>query len=96
VAINIHLSFGNDRFIIITDITYFPMNVIPEAKTLTTIRKLQFMANAATIILFFAITIISNGTHLDFTAPVTINTFILHDQQVGFSFCNAPFFKMLS
>jgi hypothetical protein len=59
------------------------------------ILKLPFMANAATIILFSAITIYSNGTHLDFTAPITINTFILHDQQVGFSFCNAPFFKIL-
>jgi hypothetical protein len=29
---------------------------------------------------------------LDFTAPVTLNTYLLHEQEVGFSFCNAPFF----
>jgi hypothetical protein len=95
------LNIGNDRFIIITDITYFPMNMPPADPDLGKdnhntqvaiygergynhfiFRNFNF-TNAASEI---------NRRAKDFCSPVTIHTYLLHEQQVGFSFCNAPFF----
>lgn len=87
------LTFGNDRFIIITDITYFPMNVPDYEGQPNNNTQVAIYGERGYNHFIFRNYNSSNGTHLDFTAPVTINTFILHDQQVGFSFCNAPYFQ---
>jgi hypothetical protein len=95
------LNIGNDRFIIITDITYFPMNMPPADPDLGKdnhntqvaiygergynhfiFRNFNF-TNAASEL---------NRRAKDFCSPVTIHTYLLHEQQVGFSFCNAPYF----
>lgn len=89
----ITLEFGNDRFIIITDITYFPMNVIPRSTDDNANTQVSIYGERGYNNFIFRNYNRSNGTHLHFTAPTTINTFIVHDQQVGFSFCNAPFFN---
>lgn len=87
------LNFGNDRFIIITDITYFPMNVTPRSTDDNANTQVAIYGERGYNHFIFRNFNRSNGSHLDFTAPTTINTFIVHDQQVGFSFCNAPFFN---
>lgn len=90
------LTFGNDRYIIITDITYFPMN-IPTSGT----------ANHNTQVSIYGERQYNNFIFRNFLnepasrvtgicSPTTIHTFLVHDQQVGFSFCNAPFFQNLS
>jgi len=96
------LTFGNDRFIIITDITYFPMNM-------TTGDGVTNYDNPNTQVAIYGergynhyifrnynishTTLAPDNQRVkDFCGPVTINTYLLHDQQVGFSFCNAPFF----
>jgi hypothetical protein len=90
------LSFGNDRFIIITDITYMPMNVESLAGGTNQNTQVAIYGQRGYNHYIFRNYNLSNGNHLDFTAPVTINTYLLHDQQVGFSFCNAPLFQNLS
>ena len=89
------LTFGNDRFIIITDITYFPMNILPSGGSANHNTQVAIYGERGYNNFIFRNYNSSNGNHLDFTSPVTINTFILHDQQVGFSFCNAPLFQNL-
>lgn len=93
------LTFGNDRFIIITDITYFPMDI-------QTVDEESFYSNQNTQVAIYGergynnyifrnynLAAISGGGFMqDFTGPTTVNTYLLHEQQVGFSFCNAPFF----
>lgn len=89
------LTFGNDRFIIITDITYFPMNI-------TTARgETQFQNHNTQVAIYgergynhyiFRNYNDARNNTLDFCGPTTINTYLLHEQQVGFSFCNAPYF----
>lgn len=89
------LTFGNDRFIIITDITYFPMNI-------TTARgQTQFQNHNTQVAIYgergynhyiFRNYNDARNNSLDFCGPITINTYLLHEQQVGFSFCNAPYF----
>jgi hypothetical protein len=88
------LTFGEDRFIIITDITYMPMNVV----------SIEGLANHNTQVAIYGErgynhyifrnynnTNVNNANVHGFTSPVTIHTFLLHEQQVGFSFCNAPY-----
>ena len=95
------LNIGNDRFIIITDITYFPMNMPPKDPDLG-------KENHNTQVAIYGERgynhfIFRNFNHSnaqsqpnqrakDFCSPVTIHTYLLHEQQVGFSFCNAPYF----
>jgi len=99
------LTFGNDRFIIITDITYFPMNIITNDGSI-------FYKNSNTQVAIYgergynhyifrnynnALTQsqdpdVKDLISQDYCSPVTINTYLLHEQQVGFSFCNAPYF----
>ena len=92
------LTFGNDRFIIITDITYFPMNCPPSDPDLgkdnhnTQVAIYGERGYNHFIFRNFNNTNVVNANIHGFTSPVTIHTYILHDQQVGFSFCNAPFF----
>jgi len=92
------LTFGNDRFIIITDITYFPMNM----KTTDGIATFNNQNTQVAIYgergynhyIFRNYNVVTAGAikYEDFTAPIAIHTYILHEQQVGFSFCNAPYF----
>lgn len=98
------LTFGNDRFIIITDITYFPMNIetaqdadikFPNYNTQVAIYGERgynhyIFRNYNETLSRNSQSVITNGQQ--FQTPVTINTYILHEQQVGFSFCNAPYF----
>lgn len=89
------LNIGNDRFIIITDITYFPMNI-------TTAENNKLYQNHNTQVAIYGERgynhyIFRNYNDarntLDFCGPITINTYLLHEQQVGFSFCNAPYYN---
>jgi hypothetical protein len=89
------LTFGEDRFIIITDITYFPMN-IPS-------RTGEFANHNTQVAIYgergynhFIFRNYNNTNEINanihgFCSPTTINLFLLHEQQVGFSFSNAPF-----
>jgi hypothetical protein len=88
------LTFGNDRYIIITDITYFPMNVISDntdANHNTQVAIYGERGYNHFIFRNFNNTNVNNPGIHGFCSPTTINTFILHEQQVGFSFGNAPY-----
>ena len=92
------LTFGNDRFIIITDLTYFPMNIDTQIGGDDPIDLLNHNTQVAIYgqrgynhYIFRNFNNARNGNY-DFCGPTTINTYILHEQQVGFSFCNAPYF----
>lgn len=93
------LSFGNDRYIIITDITYFPMNCpgndpdLSKANHNTQVAIYGERGYNSFIFRNYNNTNVNNANIHGFCSPVTINTFLLHEQQVGFSFCNAPFFN---
>lgn len=91
------LQISEDRFIIITDITYFPMNCEPTDKRGKANHNTQVAIYGNRgynhfIFRNYNNTNILNANVHGFCSPVTINTFMLHEQQVGFSFCNAPFF----
>jgi len=93
------LTFGNDRFIIITDITYFPMNV--QARTGVANHNTQVAIYGERgynhfIFRNYNNTNVNNANIHGFTSPTTIHTYLLHEQQVGFSFCNAPFLNNAS
>jgi len=96
------LTFGNDRFIIITDITYFPMNCRPaDADTGKDNHNTQVAIYGERgynhfIFRNYNNTNVNNANVHGFTSPVTIHTFLLHEQQVGFSFCNAPYLNNVS
>jgi len=95
------LTFGNDRYIIITDITYFPMNCPPagpEGRDNHNTQVAIYGERGYNNFIFrnFNNTNVNNANVHGFCSPVTINTFILHEQQVGFSFCNAPYFQNAS
>ena len=93
------LTFGNDRFIIITDITYFPMNIttnirsdIPYQNHNTQVAIYGERGYNHYIFRNFNNTNVNNANVHGFCSPITINTYLMHEQQVGFSFCNAPYF----
>jgi hypothetical protein len=92
------LQISEDRFIIITDITYFPMNCQPTNLELgkdnhnTQVAIYGERGYNHFIFRNYNNTNILNANVHGFTSPVTINTFMLHEMQVGFSFCNAPYF----
>jgi hypothetical protein len=83
------LTFGNDRFIIITDITYFPG--FNESEELNYNTQVAIYGERGYNHFIFRNIYIPEVGSVRVHSAVTINTFILHDQQVGFSFCNAPF-----
>lgn len=88
------LTFGNDRYIIITDITYFPMNVLSESGKANHNTQVAIYGERGYnhfIFRNYNNTNINNANVHGFCSPITINTFLLHEQQVGFSFGNAPF-----
>ena len=92
------LTFGNDRFIIITDITYFAMNCAPadpdlgKANHNTQVAIYGERGYNHFIFRNYNNTNVNNANVHGFSSPTTIHTYLLHDQQVGFSFCNAPYF----
>jgi hypothetical protein len=92
------LNISEDRFIIITDITYFPMNCLPADRVTgkdnhnTQVAIYGERGYNHFIFRNYNNTNVNNANVHGFTSPVTINTFMLHEQQVGFSFCNAPYF----
>lgn len=93
------LNIGNDRFIIITDITYFPMNVVSNngrANHNTQVAIYGERGYNHYIFRNYNNTNVNNANVHGFISPVTVNTYLLHEQQVGFSFCNAPYFRNLS
>jgi hypothetical protein len=93
------LTFGNDRFIIITDLTYFPMNVTSNngrANHNTQVAIYGERGYNHYIFRNYNNTNVNNANVHGFCSPVTVNTYLLHEQQVGFSFCNASFFRNLS
>ena len=92
------LEISDDRFIIITDITYFPMNCPPidgeQGRDNHNTQVAIYGERGYNHFIFrnYNNTNVLNATIHGFCSPVTINTFMLHEKQVGFSFCNAPFF----
>jgi hypothetical protein len=90
------LNISEDRFIIITDITYFPMNCplrdSDEQNHNTQVAIYGERGYNHFIFRNYNNTNIVNANVHGFCSPVTINTFMLHEIQVGFSFCNAPYF----
>jgi len=94
------LTFGEDRFIIITDITYFPMNVPGNAGDYanhnTQVAIYGERGYNHFIFRNYNNTNVNNANIHGFCSPTTINLFLLHEQQVGFSFCNAPFLANLN
>lgn len=92
------LNIGDNRFIIITDITYFPMNMT------TGIGLPQFQNHNTQVAIYgergYNHYIFRNYNNdrstinkgVNHCGPTTINTYFLHEKQVGFSFCNAPYF----
>lgn len=84
------LTFGNDRYIIITDITYFP-SFVPTAGGQSTTQQVAIYGERGYNHYLFRSMIDLGEAGRQTTGPITINTFILHEQQVGFSFCDAPF-----
>lgn len=86
------LTFGNDRFIIITDITYFPMQVQDNEENDNPNTQVAIYGERGYNHFIFRNFNKSNGNHKDFISPTTIHTYLLHEQQVGFSFVNALYY----
>lgn len=90
------LTFGNDRFIIITDITYFAMNVLDNEGVANHNTQVAIYGERGYnhfIFRNYNNTNVNNANVHGFSSPTTIHTYLLHEQQVGFSFGNAPFFQ---
>jgi len=94
------LNIGNDRFIIITDITYFPMNIPGDGENYanhnTQVAIYGERGYNHFIFRNYNNTNVNNANVHGFCSPTTINLFLLHEQQVGFSFGNAPFFNNIN
>jgi len=98
------LSFGDDRFIIITDITYFPMNIrtldgqsgasVPNHNTQVAIYSNRGYNHF--IFRNYNNTNVNNANVHGFCSPTTIDLYLMHTEQVGFSFCNAPYLNNLN
>lgn len=95
------LTFGEDRFIIITDITYFPMNVKDNSNEFNPNTQVAIYGERGYNHFIFRN---FNGVdannpdykNVNHCSPITIHTYLLHEQQVGFSFVNAPFFTNIN
>ena len=93
------LSFGDDRFIIITDITYFPMNIPDSEETTNHNTQVAIYGERGYnhfIFRNYNNTNINNPGIHGFCSPTTIDLYLMHTKQVGFSFCNAPRFTNLN
>ena len=94
------LTFGEDRFIIITDITYFPMNIPGDGETYanhnTQVAIYGERGYNHFIFRNYNNTNVNNANIHGFCSPTTINLYLLHEQQVGFSFANAPFYSNIN
>lgn len=90
------LTFGNDRFIIITDITYFAMNVPDNDDNANHNTQVAIYGERGYnhfIFRNYNNTNVNNANVHGFSSPTTIHTYLLHEQQVGFSFCNANIYQ---
>lgn len=91
------LTFGNDRFIIITDITYFPMNVPDnDGRENINTQVSIYGERGFNNFIFRNYNRDENFLPLNACSPTTINLYLLHEQQVGFSFCNARYFENIN
>jgi hypothetical protein len=93
------LTFGNDRFIIITDITYFAMNVSDNEGTPNHNTQVSIYGERGYnhfIFRNYNNTNVINANVHGFSSPTTIHTYLLHEQQVGFSFINAVDFRNIN
>jgi len=93
------LSFGDDRFIIITDITYFPMNVPDNEEVANHNTQVAIYGERGYnhfIFRNYNNTNVNNANIHGFCSPTTIDLYLMHTKQVGFSFCNAPYFTNLN
>jgi len=92
------LAFGEDRFIIITDITYFPMHVpyqYGDVNYDNNNTQVSIYGNRGFNHYIFRNFIShpnNKNQHID---PVTIHTYLMHTEAVGFSFSNAPFLRVV-
>ena len=88
------LNIGEDRFIIITDITYFAMNVRADddlANHNTQVAIYGERGYNHFIFRNYNNTNVNNANVHGFSSPTTIHTYLLHEQQVGFSLEMHPF-----
>jgi len=83
------LAFGNDRFIIITDLTYFPMLVAYSDQDNKN-TQVSIYGERGFNHYVFRNFISHPGNKHQASSPITINTYIMHTEAVGFSFSNAP------
>lgn len=83
------LAFGNDRFIIITDLTYFPMHV-PYLNQDNKNTQVSIYGERGFNHYVFRNILSHPGNKNQVLSPITINTYIMHTESVGFSFSNAP------
>lgn len=94
------LTFGDDRFIIITDITYFPMNVPDNTGEKNFNTQVAIYGERGYNHFIFRNYNVNNIDRQDkivnHCSPTTIHTYLMHEQQVGFSFVNAPYFQNIN
>jgi len=94
------LSFGDDRFIIITDITYFPMNILDKKGTQNYNTQVAIYGERGYNHFIFRnynfSDIDKQLKNINHCSPTTIHTYLMHQQQVGFSFVNAPYFNNIN
>jgi hypothetical protein len=87
------LAFGSDRFIIITDLTYFPMHAPYEAESRSQDNdntQVSIYSERGFNHYVFRNILSHPGNKNQVLTPITINTYIMHTEAVGFSFSNAP------
>ena len=87
------LNIGDDRFIVITDIVYFPMNVLSENGSITNENantQVSIYGNRGfNHYIFRNYNFDLPNDRRDFNTPVKIDTYLMHTESVGFSFSNA-------
>jgi hypothetical protein len=87
------LEFGDDRFIVITDITYFPMRVQTEGESFTNDNhntQVSIYGNRGFNHYIFRNFLTHPNNRHQVMSPITIDTYIMHTEAVGFSFSSAP------
>ena len=88
------LEFGDDRFIIITDLTYFPMHVEYNANAVNWDNhntQVSIYGQRGFNHYVFRNFVTHPGNKHQALSPITINTYLMHTEAVGFSFSNAPY-----
>jgi len=86
------LTFGDDRFIVITDLIYFPMNVKTEGGSVTNENantQVSIYGNRGFNHYIFRNHLSAQSNQHQAISPVKIDTYLMHTESVGFSFSNA-------